>query len=141
MKCSKCDAQMTQVTAAYGETVGRCDNCHGLFVSRDAFAMLERDWLLWPKSDSHSVDAGHPRVGKRFDKISEIDCPACGTRMEPISMPDQQHIWVEQCPLCDGVFFDAGELTDLRYHTMRDWLRGFLKGPRTTSQSQPSDDE
>jgi len=50
--------------------------------------------------------------------------------MTPISVPDQPHIWLEQCPACEGVFFDAGEFTDLRYHTVADWARDFLKGPR-----------
>lgn len=122
---------MTEVLAAYGKTVDRCDRCHGLFVNRNALAMLERDWLFWPKSDSHSIDSGDPAIGKRFDEVGAIDCPACSVRMAAISMPEQLHIWVEQCPSCDGIFFDAGELTDLRYDTMRDWLRDFLKGPRT----------
>ena len=130
MKCPKCDAQMTGVAAADGKGVDRCNNCQGLFVSRDVLHLLERNWFLWPESDSHAVDSGDPAVGKRFDKIGEIDCSACGTRMAPISVPDQPHIWLEQCPTCEGLFFDAGELTDLRYHTMSDWVRDFLKGAR-----------
>jgi Zn-finger nucleic acid-binding protein len=121
---------MTGVNAAYDKTVDRCNECHGLFVSRNAMQLLERDWFLWPESDSHSVDSGDPIVGKRLDEIGEIDCPACGAGMAPIFVPDQPHIWLEQCPACQGVFFDAGELTDLRYCTMADWVRDFLKGPR-----------
>jgi len=130
MKCPKCDGQMTGVIASDGKTVDRCDACQGLFVSSNALHLLERNWFLWPESDSHSVDSGDPAVGKHFDKIGKIDCPACVTTMAPISVPDQPHIWLEQCPACQGVFFDAGELTDLRYHTMADWVRDFLKGPR-----------
>ncbi len=130
MKCPKCDGQMTGVLATDGKTVDRCAGCHGLFVSRNALQLLERNWFLWPESDSHNVDSGDPVVGKRFDEIGKIDCPACGSGMTPISAPDQPHIWLEQCRACQGVFFDAGELTDLRYHTMADWVRDFLKGPR-----------
>ncbi len=130
MKCSKCGSSMQAVRTAYNETVERCDRCHGLFVSRDALSLLEKDWALWPKSDSHSVDSGDPAIGKRFDEIGDIDCPKCEVRMRPISVDDQPHIWLEQCPACQGVFFDAGELTDLRYNTMADWVRDYLKGGR-----------
>jgi len=121
---------MTGVAALNGKSVDRCDRCHGLFVSRDVLHLLERDWFLWPESETHNVDSGDPAVGERLDEIGKIDCPGCGAAMTPISVPDQPHIWLEQCPACEGVFFDAGELTDLRYHTMADWARDFLKGPR-----------
>ena len=138
MKCPKCNAQMTEVAAAKGKTVDRCNNCQGLFVRRDVLHLLERNWFFWPKSESDSVDSGDPAVGKRFDKIGEIDCPACSIRMAPISVPDQPHIWLEQCPNCHGLFFDAGELTDFRYHTMADWVRDFFKGSRPEQQLDPS---
>ena len=121
---------MSGVAAVHGKTVDRCGHCHGLFVSRDALELLRRDWFLWPKSESHRVDSGDPRVGKRFDRMGKIDCPACGFPMSAASVRDQPHIWVEHCPACEGVFFDAGELTDLRYDTLADWVRDFLKGRR-----------
>jgi len=130
MKCPKCDSQMSEVLATDGKSVDRCNECNGLFVSRNALHSLERNWFFWPKSDSHCVDWGDPAVGKQFDKIGEIDCPACRRAMDPISVPDQPHIWLERCPECAGVFFDAGELTDLRFHTMVDRVRDLVKGPR-----------
>ena len=121
---------MTEILATDAKTVDRCEGCRGLFVSRKALQGLERNWFLWPASDTHAVDSGDPEMGKRFDRIENINCPACESAMRPISVPDQPHIWLEQCAACEGMFFDAGELTDLRYHTMADRVRDFLKGPR-----------
>jgi hypothetical protein len=30
----------------------------------------------------------------------------------------QRHIWFEACPQDEGVFFDAGEFSDLKYETL-----------------------
>ena len=133
MKCPKCDSQMTEVAADYGRTVERCDGCGGLFVNRTALDRFERNWLFGRKSSSDSVDSGDPKVGEQYDKIREIDCPVCGVRMEKISDHHQPHIWLEECPKCHAVFFDAGELTDLRYETFADWIRDFLKGRQKSS--------
>ena len=131
MKCPKCSGALSRIEAAYGSTVERCDSCQGVFVGVGALDMLQREWFLWPRSDPSTIDAGDPRIGKRLDTIADIDCPGCGVRMLPISVKDQQHIWLERCPGCGGVFFDAGELTDLRYKTLADWVRSYLKGPRS----------
>lgn len=130
MKCPKCGSGMSPVAAMYGKSVDRCNHCRGLFVSRDALASIERDWWMWPKADPRTIDSGDPATGKRYDALGDIDCPSCGTKMSAISMRDQPHIWLEQCPACKGIFFDAGELTDLRYNTLADWVRDFLKGSR-----------
>jgi uncharacterized protein len=131
MMCPKCDSSMSQVSAPYGSAVDRCDNCHGLFVGETALASLERRWFFWPSSDPHEIDSGDAAIGKQYNLQGEIDCPACQqTRMTPLSVPQQPHIWVERCPQCAGVFFDAGELTDLRYHTLADWVRDLLKPRR-----------
>ena len=130
MKCPKCDSQMTGVVADGGRVVERCDGCGGLFVSRVALDRLERNWLFDRKSSSDDLDTGDPNVGRKYDRLREIDCPVCSVKMNQISDFHQPHIWLEECPSCHGVFFDAGELTDLRYETFADWIRDFLKRPR-----------
>ena len=130
MICSKCGSKMSEVGASYGETVHRCETCKGLFVGEEALALMQREWFLWPASDSGRVDSGNPAIGRQYDAVVRVDCPACGSRMSAISPPDQPHIWLERCSNCKGVFFDAGELTDLRYKTLADWVRDFLKPAR-----------
>ena len=45
----------------------------------------------------------------------------------------QTHIWYEACAECGGMFFDAGEFTDLKYDTFMDRLRDLLKGKRPSA--------
>lgn len=130
MICPKCNSVMSAVAASYGESVDRCEQCRGLFVSEKALALIQREWFRWPKLDTGRIDSGEPAVGARYDDVGPIDCPACGTRMAQVCAPEQSHIWLEQCGNCSGLFFDAGELTDLRYTTFLDWLRDALKPRR-----------
>jgi Zn-finger nucleic acid-binding protein len=39
---------------------------------------------------------------------------------------DQTHIILDICPACDGVFLDAGELTDIKNVTLMDHVRRLL---------------
>ena len=130
MQCPKCGSTMSKARAAYGDTVDRCDHCHGLFVNESALEKLQREWFLWPKADFRQLDSGNSGLGRPLDDIGDIHCPACGSQMSAISVRDQTHIWLEQCSACNGVFFDAGELTDLRYKTIVDRVRDLWKGKR-----------
>ena len=49
--------------------------------------------------------------------------------MEPTYDPEQIHIWYEVCANCDGIWLDAGELTDLKYQTLMDRIKGLLRRP------------
>ena len=42
----------------------------------------------------------------------------------------QTHIWFESCSQCEGMYFDAGEFSDLKRDTFLDRIRDFLKGQR-----------
>jgi Zn-finger nucleic acid-binding protein len=42
----------------------------------------------------------------------------------------QHHIWYESCTGCGGVFFDAGEFRDFKFHTIMDLVRRFRAKPR-----------
>ncbi len=78
------------------------------------------------------LDIGHPRVGREYDKIDDIDCPVCGVPMNKIVDEIQTHIWMEQCPRCSKIFLDAGEFSDLKYETLMDKIKGLLSGKRFT---------
>ncbi len=122
---------MQPVEALHDATVDRCERCHGLFVSERALAQLQRNWFLWPSSSPRGIDCGSRSIGRRYDSTGAIDCPACGAPMSGITAPEQAHLWLEQCGACHGVFFDAGELTDLRYTTLADWVRDLVRPART----------
>ncbi|MGI9292224.1 MAG: zf-TFIIB domain-containing protein [Gammaproteobacteria bacterium] len=129
MKCPKCEAAMREVPTRYKLAVQRCALCLGLFVSKEALAELSREWFESSKSEAiEDIDFGHASSGKRHDGITDINCPKCAEQMEHVYIEEQQHIWVEQCRSCEGIYFDAGELTDLRYKTFADWVRDRIKG-------------
>jgi Zn-finger nucleic acid-binding protein len=68
--------------------------------------------------------------GLWFNQIEDIKCPEDGSLMEKTADDRQTHIWYESCPTCDGMFFDAGEFTDLKYDTLMDRVRDFVRGRR-----------
>jgi Zn-finger nucleic acid-binding protein len=46
--------------------------------------------------------------------------------MSHVKHPAQKHVGFERCPQCQGAFFDAGELEDLRDFTLGERIRAFL---------------
>ena len=123
MNCPKCNAVMEQVT--YQDiTVDRCTGCQGIW-----FDMLEREALEKLKG-SESIDTGDAQVGKKFNEKGRIACPIC--RVDMLRMVDahQPHIWFEGCPICYGVFLDAGEFRDLKEHTLLDVFKDWFAKER-----------
>ena len=69
-----------------------------------------------------SIDTGTPHAERR-DTVVRIDCPVCHTQMIRMVDVKQPHIWYESCPVCFGVFYDAGEFRDHKEHH----VLGFFK--------------
>jgi Zn-finger nucleic acid-binding protein len=93
-----------------GIEVDRCVDCHGLWFDR-----FEREKLL-KRRDSEAIDNGDAQLGSEFDRVNSILCPHCGSRMTPMVALGRPRIYFEQCPLCAGSFFDAGEFRHLKLH-------------------------
>ncbi len=109
----------------------RCENCHGLFCSEAALNSIQRAWFESPGVKTEKdIDTGHTSTGRYFNERGQITCPSCGTWMDDVTVEDQTHIWFEHCSNCGGAFFDAGELTDLRYKTLADTVRDFVSPKR-----------
>jgi hypothetical protein len=100
MQCPKCGSALSPFSAGFSATIHRCENCHGIACSDDALSDLQRQWFLWPKHDPREIDPGARREGRRWNEKSDVPC-----RM---------------------TFFDAGEMTDLRFDTLADSLRGLM---------------
>jgi Zn-finger nucleic acid-binding protein len=131
MQCPKCQSVMESVQGAYGKPVDRCTQCQGLFISMEAMESICREWFMWPSARSeHRIDVGNRKSGREYDAVDDIDCPVCLKQMAKVNVEGQSHISLEQCTDCEGIFFDAGELTDTRYKTLVDWVRKRLKPPR-----------
>ena len=125
MQCPKCESPMD--TKSYGNliTLERCTNCFGMLVAPEVLTQMKQEWMA-----DALLDIGHPKVGKAYDAIDEIDCPVCNVRMDKIMDPVQTHIWMESCPNCEKIFLDAGEFTDLKYETLMDKFRDLVTGKR-----------
>ncbi len=116
MRCPKCSSRMEPVT--YQEiTVERCTTCYGLF-----FGMLEFDDLK-AIEDSARIDIGDAAVGRLYDAMRDVTCPACGARMIKMVDSHQPHLTYEACTVCHGVFFDAGEFRDYKEERVLEFFR------------------
>ena len=123
MECPKCDSLMEQVQAS-GITVDRCSNCRGIW-----FDEFEKDELKNMKG-ADSIDIGDPKLGRKYGKIEDIDCPICHTKMTKMVDVEQSHIWFESCTICGGLFFDAGEFKDLSKKNFLDFIKDLLTRTR-----------
>ena len=124
MQCPKCAHEMEKVDFE-DLAVDRCTLCKGIW-----FDSLEQDTLKEAEG-SEEIDSGDPEVGKLFDKEDKIDCPICNVQMIRMVDPAQTHIHYESCSVCYGAFFDAGEFTDLKFHTIKDFFRDLGARERT----------
>lgn len=125
LNCPKCEGLLEAKIAQDGISVERCNTCHGLLVPAGVTRKLLAIW-----GPDTNMDTGPAVLGKKYDKVDEIDCPRCKVRMDKIEDLDQPHIWIENCAVCGSTFFDAGELTDLKEKTLSDIFKKFLKGSR-----------
>ena len=115
------------VTKTYGKKilVQRCEDCGGLFCKPDVLLEMKREWM-----SEIVLDSGDARLGGKLNEVDDINCPECGVGMDKTYDPHQKHIWFEQCEQCEGMYFDAGEFSDLKYDTFIDRIRDLLRGER-----------
>lgn len=123
MKCPKCKSPMEQVVFS-GVEVDRCTACKGIW-----FDLLEHEKLKLIQG-SEAIDVGDPEIGKKYNKLDDIQCPVCHGKMVKMVDKDQNHIWYESCATCYGVFFDAGEFTDFKEEGFIDFIKDFFTKER-----------
>ena len=122
MQCPKCKAQMEEKTLSTLQgsvTIDRCTQCKGLWFDIGEAEVLKDKWM------SDHVDSGDPKVGKRQNKIRDINCPRCGKAMDKLTDPVQPHLEYEACTE-HGMYLDAGEFTDYKHETLVDIFRDFI---------------
>ena len=119
MNCPKCSSLMEKVRTKEA-TVDRCTTCKGLW-----FDMLEHKDIRG-KEAARAIDVGDAKTGKAFDKQVDVKCPLDGQRMTRMTALGQPHIHYEQCPVCSGVFFDAGEFRDFKTTSIGDMVKSLF---------------
>jgi PAT family beta-lactamase induction signal transducer AmpG len=123
MRCPKCRSDMEQITID-GTEVDRCSSCYGLWFDDGELSKLRN------KEAAAVLDIGNIKTGKKQNKIEHYRCPRCAGPMNRLVDPEQAHIWFEQCDSCRGLFFDAGELTDLTTASVSDFFKRLVTPPR-----------
>lgn len=102
--CPKCGAGMEKVPVA-GESIDRCDRCKALFFSAEAHEHLLET------AGAEAIDTGAKFTEPR-DQVVRIKCPSCHAQMIRMVDRHQPHIWYESCPVCFGIYMDAGEFRE-----------------------------
>ena len=123
MKCPKCEGKMEEVTFKNIE-VDRCTECNGIW-----FDILEADDLKKIEG-SEIIDIGDPKLGRQLNGNIDINCPRCKAKLLRLVTAHQPHIWYEACPICYGIYFDAGEFIDFKKHTVLDLLKDLFTKER-----------
>lgn len=120
LHCPKCQGTLSEVVYA-SITVDRCTDCQGIW-----FDSLEAQELKEIKG-SESIDVGDPQTGQKFNQTREINCPKCQTKMTKMVDLKQAHIFYEKCPVCYGMWFDAGEFKDYKEETVFETIKNFCR--------------
>jgi len=121
MDCPKCSKPLEKIEFGTNIKVMRCTGCSGLFCKWQTLQQLRDEWLT-----DTVLDKGSAAMGAMHNEMLDIPCPECGTKMDRVKDSQQKHITLDSCANCDGVFLDAGELTDMKSLTLMDHVRRLL---------------
>jgi Zn-finger nucleic acid-binding protein len=109
MECPKCKGAL-QAQWFHGTEIDKCANCEGIW-----FDMGERQ-ELGEIAGSEAIDAGTNQDAARDGK-AKVLCPRDKAQMTRMVDPARPTVWLESCPICYGVFLDAGEFRVLKEDT------------------------
>jgi Zn-finger nucleic acid-binding protein len=107
-----------------GIGVDRCTGCRGLFFE------ARKAQKLKALRGSEVIDVGARDGGHQQNTNDRIRCPVDTTPLVRIVDAKQSHIYLETCPVCQGMFFDAGEFADWKNETLMDVVRSWFARPR-----------
>lgn len=122
ISCPADGAVMSKVSLS-GVTVDHCPSCGGIWLDGGELRAI----LDAGRGGRAQVDALEELGGVEPEvRPQPLLCPRDRQRMSVHRDPKQDHIEFDLCPKCGGVFFDAGELSDLTRHTLAERVMGML---------------
>ena len=65
---------------------------------------------------------------RRQKEAESLSCPRCGKALSPVVY---RGVTVDQCPACEGVWLDRGELEALAPRERGSWLGRFFYRPKS----------
>jgi Zn-finger nucleic acid-binding protein len=121
LTCPKCKAAM-EVIKIEEVDIDRCTGCQGIF-----FDICEHKDLATLETEPFDAPMAHENSA--MDKIDHIKCPVCKVDMLRLVAIKKRDIKYEKCPMCSGVYFDAGEFTEFKEEeTTWDVINKMLRG-------------
>ena len=123
MRCPKCKTKtLVEVKTTGGVPLDRCKQCKGVWSDAG-----ELEALLDSAAQHLDVSADSHLIGP--------PCPRCGDAMRVFYYPGT-YVSVDVCPDCRGLWFDAGELNEVKVVRRKLMREGKLKAgsraPRPT---------
>lgn len=116
MNCPRCINRGMEKVDVAGVTVDRCEVCGGIWC--DAKEGRE----IMGAGEAQSVDVVARTEAADSDRL--MHCPRCQQMMNRFKVKNQQHIVLDQCMVCYGTFYDAGELADAGENSVGDFFKG-----------------
>lgn len=110
MNCPACGSVMTEVAAGDVKVQACKGGCGGLWFD---------EWTL-RKVDQPDQSAGEVLLtipqnpGVKIDQSERRKCPRDGTIMMRHFWSVKREVMVDECPQCEGIFLDPGELATIR---------------------------
>lgn len=122
ISCPKDGEPMSRITLG-SVAVDRCPACGGVWLDRGELEGIRRAML----DHNETLDA-LDNLGTSEPEVrpQPLECPRDRGRLSVHRDPKQKHIEFDSCAKCGGMFFDAGELSDLTEFTLGERLRALL---------------
>ncbi len=128
MKCPNCDAELEN-RLLKGKIYHNCPSCEGFWFDRDELARFKKD------KDWFKIDYRHKGASGKIN-TSDKKCPRDFSSLktvnyEPGPGETKENIKVEICPVCEGLWLDAGEVYRIHKHE-----EGFIEKLRETVENE-----
>ena len=101
MQCPKCDQALKKIHTKQGVIVDFCDACKGLWLDEGEIFMFSKTPKWLKKILDQGLISPHP---------SDRTCPFCRDKKMVEGGFVQPDLLIDQCPACNGLWFDDGEL-------------------------------
>lgn len=105
--CPRCQHQMT-AAAMDGMKVDHCEECRGVLIRRDLFAILVRNRRAAFRG---AAERAVPLDPKQLKIV--VDCPECQRAMEVHPYYGPGNIVIDSCRVCGLIWLDSGEMATI----------------------------
>lgn len=80
--------------------------------------------VYFAKRDREAIEKLKQNMAEETSKEALMRCPKCGTKLKTV---DHHGVIVEECPSCQGLWLDRGELELLAQRENESWVGRFIR--------------